>query len=478
MIFMDFGTRWVRTLYVLLLVGVTIITGSLFFVLSILNRQNNDDRSEYRQSLIWYTAQLVVEYQDLLQAFDTFLVHEGKEEYAAEVNARFDILWSRAIRLDEGEAGAALIDVGDSGNLMEALTAALRSADKRLASAMDGDLSLARDIRDSFTRLQPLLDSFRSAVYRLQLEAATRQREELRQTVNLVLFLIIGLLVTGFAMGGLLLRERHQLMRLGEHLERRVIERTGELGRANAELRAANERLSQFNNLASHDLKEPVRKIGVFADLLAEGMEKDDREMVDYAAGVMRASAGRARTLISNLLTYSAASERPLEAETVELGELVGRVTDSLSELIRESGAEISIEAPETWLHGDAVFLEQLFQNLIGNAVKFSHPERAPQVRITVETDEADRPLRVHVSDNGIGFDMRHKGLVFEPFRRLHSRERYAGTGMGLAICAAISRRHGWELDATSVPGEGSRFTVDFAPDLPSERSEDRPAAE
>jgi signal transduction histidine kinase len=475
---MDFGTRWVRTLYVLLLVGVTIITGSLFFVLSILNRQNNDDRSEYRQSLIWYSAQLVVEYQDLLQALDTFLVHEGEERYANEVTARFDVLWSRAIRLDEGEAGAALLGVGGAENLMDALAAALREADVRLSRAMNGDLELAREIRDSFTRLQPMLDSFRSAVYRLQLKAATRQRESLRQTVTLVLFLIIGLLVTGFAMGGLLLRERHQLMRLGEHLERRVIERTGELAHANAELRSVNERLSQFNNLASHDLKEPVRKIGVFADLLAEGMDKGDREMIDYAAGVMRASAGRARALISNLLTYSVASERPLEAETVELGELVERVSESLSELIRESGARISIDAPETWLHGDAVFLEQLFQNLIGNAVKFSHPERSPEVRITVETGADDRPLRVHVADNGIGFDMRHKGLVFEPFRRLHSRERYAGTGMGLAICAAISRRHGWELDATSVPGEGSCFTVDFAPDLPSERSSDRPAAE
>jgi signal transduction histidine kinase len=90
-------------------------------------------------------------------------------------------------------------------------------------------------------------------------------------------------------------------------------------------------------------------------------------------------------------------------------------------------------------------------------------------VRIQVERAEEGKPLKVHVSDNGIGFDMRHKGLVFEPFRRLHPRERYAGTGMGLAICAAIARRHGWELDADSIPGEGSRFTIDFDPPAATE---------
>ncbi|MHC5652902.1 sensor histidine kinase [Stappia sp. ICDLI1TA098] len=466
---MDHGKRWVRALYLSLLVGVAIITGSLFFVLSILNGQNNDDRSEYRQSMIWYTAQLVVEFQDLLQALDTFIVHGGRSADGEEVSARFDILWSRAIRLDEGEAGREFGEVEGAPELMSALASALRAADDRLAEAVSGDVAMAEKIRADFLALQPILDSFRSSVYRLQLAAATQQREELRQTVNLVLFLIIGLLVAGASMGGLLVRERQQLLRLGEQLERRVAERTAELARANMELRAANERLSQFNNLASHDLKEPVRKIAVFSDLLLEGVESGDKEMIGYAAGVMRASAGRARALISNLLTYSAASERPLEAETVRIDTLVERVCDSLSELIRERHARIDVDPQAGEIAGDAVFLEQLFQNLIGNAVKFADPDRPPHVRIQVERAEGGKPLKVHVSDNGIGFDMRHKGLVFEPFRRLHPRERYAGTGMGLAICAAIARRHGWELDADSIPGEGSRFTIDFDPPAATE---------
>lgn len=464
------GTRWVRTLYVLLLVGVTIITGSLFFVLSILNRQNNDDRAEYRQSLIWYTAQLVVEYQDLLQALESFIVHDGSLADVDEVVARFDILWSRAIPLDSGAAGNEIGTVEGAGDMMHRLRTVLRETDPLLDPVRGGEVAAALLMRSQFAELKPVLDSFRSSVYRLQLDAATRQREDLRQTVGLMPVLIIGLLVAGFAMAGLLLRERGQL-------ERRVIARTEELARANAELRAVNERLSQFNNLASHDLKEPVRKITVFSDLLLEGVEKGDRETIEYAAGVMHASAGRARALISNLLSYSAATDRPLESLAVALGPLVDRVCESLSELIRESGARIEVADRDARLTGDPVFLEQLFQNLIGNAVKFAHPDRRPQVHVSVETSADGVPLRIRVRDNGIGFDMRHKALVFEPFRRLHPREKYAGTGMGLAICSAIARRHGWAIDAESRPGEGSTFTVEFAPAMPQARGSGRKAA-
>ena len=126
---MDLSARWVRTLYVSLLIGVAIITASLFFVVSTLNRQNSEDRSEYRQSLIWYTAQLGVEYQDLMHALNKMIVHDGASEHTGEVTARFDILWSRAMRLGEGEAGQELVRVNGSVPLMGDLEAVLRAAD-------------------------------------------------------------------------------------------------------------------------------------------------------------------------------------------------------------------------------------------------------------------------------------------------------------------------------------------------------------
>lgn len=459
---MDLSARWVRTLYVALMIGLTIISASLFFVVSTLNRQNSEDRSEYRQSLIWYTAQLVVEYQDLMHALNTMIVHGGAPEHAQEVTARFDILWSRAMRLGEGEAGQELVRVDGSVPLMGDLEAVLRDSDSAMPAIAAGDVAAARKLRDDFSGLQATLDSFRSAVYRLQLDAASRQRAALQRTVNLVVVLILGLLVAGSSMGLLLLRDRSRLMRLQAQLERRVAERTSELAQANADLRLANERLTQFNNLASHDLKEPVRKITVFSDLLLEGVANKDRETIDYAANVMKTSAGRAKTLISNLLNYSAASDRELSREAVPLAQLVEQVRDNLSELIRENGAKVVLHDSDALLSGDPVFLEQLFQNLIGNAIKFRHPDRAPVVEVLAERLASGATASVTIRDNGIGFDMQHKAQVFEPFRRLHSRDRYSGTGMGLAICQAIARRHGWDIDAVSVPGEGSAFRIDF----------------
>ncbi|WP_051242309.1 sensor histidine kinase [Stappia stellulata] len=461
---MELSARWVRTLYVTLLVGVAIITGSLFVVISTLSTQNNEDRAEYRQSLIWFSAQLVVEYKDVLHALDTLILNEGREDLRQPVVSRFDILWSRAIRLGEGAVGRELARVDGSASLMPDLTRVVRGADTHLANMANGDLAAAALMRKELGELQPTLDAFRSSVYRLQREAAARQRDILSDTVDTVLFLIIGLLVAGLSMGGLLLRDRSQLMRLRGQLERRVAERTEELARANADLRSANERLTQFNNLASHDLKEPVRKIGVFSDLLLEGIANRDSETIDYAANVMRASAGRAKTLISNLLNYSAASDRTLDRERLSLDTLIARVSDSLSEQIRDSSADIIVTGGETELEGDPVFLEQLFQNLIANAVKFHREDNPPEVKVRVTRDADGRPRRIHVRDNGIGFDMRHQAQVFEPFRRLHGREKYAGTGMGLAICSAIAQRHGWELGATSAPGEGADFYIDFGP--------------
>lgn len=460
---METGVKWVRTLYFFLLVGLAIITGSLFVVVSTLNKQYDVNSAELRQSLIWHSAQLVVEYQRLLHSVDTLIVHDGGASYGQEVASRFDILWSRASRLNEGPVGEKLTVASGFETLTTQMSDMVTRAERLIPAVRTGDVERAHELRDILTELSPALERYRSAVYKLQLDAAAHQRDVLNGTVDTVTFLIIGLLVAGASVAGLLLRDQNRLMRLHEMLERRVIARTGELARANAELRAANERLSQFNNLASHDLKEPVRKITVFSDLLLQGVADKDEETIGYAANVMRASAGRAKALISNLLDYSAASDRTMDRERVSLGLAVERACENLSELIRERGAQVTVTGGEAVVEGDPLFIEQLFQNLIGNAVKFCRPEETPRVTVEIVQDEAGHARQVHVRDNGIGFDMRHQTHVFEPFRRLHARDQFAGTGMGLAICAAIAHRHGWRIGVSSQPGEGSDFFIDLA---------------
>ena len=183
---MELSAKWVRTLYATLLVGVAIITGSLFVVISTLSTQNNEDRAEYRQSLIWFSAQLVVEYKDVLHALDTLILNEGREDLRAQVVSRFDILWSRAIRLGEGAVGRELARVDGSTSLMPDLTRVVREADTHLADMVEGDLAAATLMREQLGQLQPTLDAFRSSVYRLQREAAARQRDILSNTVDTV----------------------------------------------------------------------------------------------------------------------------------------------------------------------------------------------------------------------------------------------------------------------------------------------------
>jgi signal transduction histidine kinase len=161
----------------------------------------------------------------------------------------------------------------------------------------------------------------------------------------------------------------------------------------------------------------------------------------------------------------AAAAREPLEP--VELASVVGGAVSDLSELVRETGATVDVAELPVVL-GDAVQLRQLFLNLVGNAIKFRRDGVAPRVRIGPETPPADVDgdpgpwCRVRVEDNGIGFDPEYADRIFGVFERLHGRERYGGTGMGLAIVRRIVERHGGKITATASPGQGARFRLDL----------------
>src|SRR5690606_32973389 len=214
------------------------------------------------------------------------------------------------------------------------------------------------------------------------------QRDALTASLRVMTALVIGLVVSIASAGALMFIDRSRMHRLQAELEERVAERTLELAQSIADLREANVRLSQFNNIASHVLKEPVRKIGVFSDLLFEGVNENNPETIRYAANVMRSAAERARGLISGLLEYSEASDKEIAKAEVSLAVLVSRVTESLSEQIRETGATVELEDGDAVIAADALLAEQLFQNLISNGLKYRREDVAPQIRISVDRDE------------------------------------------------------------------------------------------
>ncbi|AKD58620.1 histidine kinase [Spirosoma radiotolerans] len=261
------------------------------------------------------------------------------------------------------------------------------------------------------------------------------------------------------------------LQQSAEVLEQRVAERTQELKEANLQLKKSNENLAEFAYIASHDLQEPLRKIQSFGDILRDQYESQLGEGIMYLER-MQSAARRMSTLIKDLLTFSRLSTRQENTTTVSLTDILSHVLHDLELAIQETGAEVTVESLPS-VKGDASQLAQLFQNLVSNAIKFGHPGTKPVIEIRTERITAtDLPLtirpvravaayqRIDVSDNGIGFDEKYIERIFQVFQRLHGTSKYAGTGIGLAICEKVVVNHGGSITARSQPGKGTTFSV------------------
>lgn len=242
---------------------------------------------------------------------------------------------------------------------------------------------------------------------------------------------------------------------------------------AEAALRDLNERLAQSNrelqdfaSVASHDLQEPLRKIQAFGDRLrARHGESLSPDGLDYLTRMQQA-ASRMQSLINDLLTFSRIANRSQPFTPVDLNVVAREVLSDLETRVARSGAQVQL-GPLPTVAADPLQMRQLLQNLIGNALKFHRPDVAPLVRVGAAPAGPER-WAISVADNGIGFDEKYLDRIFTVFQRLHGREQFEGTGMGLAICRRIVERHGGALVAHSTPGEGATFVVTLPARLPT----------
>ncbi len=256
-------------------------------------------------------------------------------------------------------------------------------------------------------------------------------------------------------------QERAQLIEANAKLEEK------------AALEAKNQYLEQFVRIASHDLQEPLRTISNFTRLLAvrsaDKLSDQENRFIQFIAG----AAERMTQLITGLQEHSAIG-RKAHFTHLECQTLVSEVIDDLATSIEESGARIEFNDLPT-VYGYALELRQLFQNLIGNAIKFRKLGRAPEI-IIISKRQHQRWL-FSIRDNGIGFDMQASKAIFDIFHRLHSRKAYSGTGIGLSLCQKIVEMHGGEIWATSEIDKGSTFhftIADSSPLMPLHEDEDR----
>ncbi len=222
-------------------------------------------------------------------------------------------------------------------------------------------------------------------------------------------------------------------------------------------LEESNRDLEDFAFVAGHDLQEPLRKIVAFSGRLSDhhADQLDDRGL-DYLDRVMSAAA-RMQQLIQSLLGLARINGCTPRFADVDLDLVVKAAVADLELAVEQSAATVSIRTMPT-IHADAVQMRQLFQNLIGNALKYRSGDRPAQVDVRAQRG-ADRWV-IEVADNGIGFEPEQAARLFDPFHRLQTRADYEGTGLGLAVCSRIVRRHGGTISATGVPDAGATFTV------------------
>ncbi|UQT61350.1 CHASE3 domain-containing protein [Streptomyces durmitorensis] len=257
-----------------------------------------------------------------------------------------------------------------------------------------------------------------------------------------------------------------------------LTQQAAELDAQAVELRRSNAELEQFAYVASHDLQEPLRKVASFCQLLEKryGDTLDDRakQYIDFAVD----GAKRMQVLINDLLTFSRVGRLNDARVPVDLDQALTKALANLDTSVRDTGALVERPQKLPGTVGDPTLLTMLWQNLVGNAVKFHHPERTPRIRITCEEDEGSGTWLLCVTDNGIGIPEEFVEKVFVIFQRLHGRDAYGGTGIGLALCKKIVEHHGGHIWIDSGHTGGTRVCFTLPSDADADADADPDTAQ
>ena len=349
-------------------------------------------------------------------------------------------------------------------------TVALALSDKerkalRIVLSGNGRM-LYRNIRQTFEEIENIESNYRQLLFS---KLAITEREA--QATFIISAITSSLLLIGMvflARLNIRIEQQHRLELENQNqiLQSKVEERTSELKLYSQELKLSNRELEDFAFVASHDLQEPLRKIRAFGDRLQTIYASMlDEKGVDYINRMSNA-AERMSDLITDLLGFSRITTRGKDFVAVDLNQTLNTILDDLEISIIESNAKIKCRDLPV-INADPSQMYQLFLNLISNAVKFKKADVSPIINIEYHLQQEDSEESpdedwhvITITDNGIGFEQEYADKIFSPFQRLHSREEYKGTGIGLAVCRRIVERHYGVITACSEPNHGAVFTI------------------
>ena len=299
--------------------------------------------------------------------------------------------------------------------------------------------SAAQDFDSVYTELMQ-----ETSIVKERLQQKIQEELQSSQRVQIALFLfsmLIGLLIT--------ITFVRYIRCINHNIE--------ELEAAYEELEHSNRDLASFAYIASHDLREPLRKIQAFGDrLISKERENLSPRGQDYIMRMQKA-ATRMKELIEALLNYSRIGTKGEPFSPTDLNAVMRDVLDDLEYNIKETQARLNIDELPV-IDADKTQVRQVFQNLIANALKFRRPDVSPVIQITARSEHG--LLTLSFADNGIGFEAEYAERIFGVFQRLHGRDAYEGTGIGLSICQKTAERHGGNIVATGRPNEGATFTL------------------
>ena len=343
----------------------------------------------------------------------------------------------------------------------------LDTAFKVSSPILDALLIKGKELMDSLSNQISTMNNLEELTLTRRIAENKKEKQNSSAFILAFSLLSISVLILTF----LTLKRETRLLNVAEInkslLEEKVSERTAELqavneilSRQKLELERKNEELNSYTFIASHDLKEPLRKIKTYSSKILQTDESLLSENGKNFLGKITESINKMNNLIESLVNYAQA-DKELELEKTDLMQTVAHAVNTLQDRIQDSNAVVEYANLPT-IKAMPDQMEQLFTNLISNALKYSKSDTSPHIKINAQKlkDNGKGYWEITVSDNGIGFDPKYKEKIFDIFQRLHPKNQYSGTGIGLAICKKIVERHKGRITANATQGNGAVFTI------------------